>query len=205
MKLYFHPFSSNARRAVITQKLLGVAAELVFVDLAKGAQRAPEFLALNPNHAVPVLVDDDFVLTESHAIMIYLAEGTPGQSLYPADRRARAQVNRWMFWCSNHWSPAISGLNFEHSLKKMFGQGDADPAQVARHERLFHQFAAVLDAQLATRAWVTGESLTLADISLATPLMYAAPAKLPLEGYPHITAWMKRVEALPAWQETSAG
>lgn len=203
MKLYHHPFSSNARKAVMAAKLLNAAVEPVFVDLTKGEQMKPEFLALNPNHAVPVLVDGDFVLTESHAIMVYLAEGAAPSTLYPSDRQGRAQVLRWMFWASNHLSPAVAGLNFENNLKKMFGQGEADPAQVARHERFFHQYAKVLDGQLATRAYVTGDTLTLADLAIAAPLMYAVAAKLPLEGYAHVKAWMARIEALPAWRETS--
>lgn len=203
MKLYHHPFSSNARKAVMAAKLLNAAVEPVFVDLTKGEQMKPEFLALNPNHAVPVLVDGDFVLTESHAIMIYLAEGAAPSTLYPSERQGRAQVLRWMFWASNHLGPAVAGLNFENNLKKMFGQGEADPAQVARHERFFHQYAKVLDGQLATRAYVTGDALTLADLAIAAPLMYAAAAKLPVEGYAHVKAWMERVEALPAWRETS--
>ncbi len=203
MKLYHHPFSSNARKAVMAAKLLNAAVEPVFVDLLKGEQMTPEFLALNPNHAVPVLVDGDFVLTESHAIMVYLAEGAAPSTLYPSDRQGRAQVLRWMFWVSNHLSPAVAGLNFENNLKKLYGQGEADPAQVARHERFFHQYAKVLDGQLATRAYVTGDTLTLADLAIAAPLMYAVAAKLPVEGYAHVKAWMARIEALPAWRETS--
>jgi glutathione S-transferase len=85
MRLYHHPMSSNARRAVMTAVHLGTKLELVLVDLAKSEQRKPDFLALNPNGRVPVLDDDGFILTESHAIMQYLADGTPGQTVYPED------------------------------------------------------------------------------------------------------------------------
>ena len=203
MKLYHHPFSSNARKAIMAQKLLGIPAELVFVDLAKGEQNRPEFLAKNPNHAVPVLEDGDFVLSESHAIMIYLAEQKDGQTLYPAERHARAKVSQWLFWCSNHLSPAISGLNFENNLKRMYGQGDADPAQVARHERFFKQYATVLDGQLGQTEWVTGKTMTLADIAIAAPLMYIQAAKLPVAGLTHLERWMGSVSDLPAWRETN--
>ena len=204
MKLYHHPMSSNARKAVITAKVLGSPVQLQLVDLQKGEQRGPEFLKLNPNGAVPVLDDEGFVLTESNAIMIYLCEkaGAAGAALYPTGLRERSTVNRWLFWMSNHWSPAIAGLNFENMLKKMFGQGDPDPAQVARHETFLKKFAAVLDGELGTRTWVCGDSMTLADISIATPLMYMQAAKLPLADFAHVNRWFEKVTALPAWKDT---
>lgn len=203
MKLHYFPLSSNARKAVIAAKLLESPVELVVCDLAKGAQKSPAFLALNPNGKVPVLEDGDFVLTESFAIMQYLADKKPGNTLYPTELHARADVNRWMFWCANHWAVAIAGLNFENMLKKMFGMGDADPAQVKRHETSFHDLAKVLDAQLAKHAWVTGDKLTLADVALATPLMSTVPAKIPTDSYANIRRWFAAFQELPAWKETA--
>ncbi len=207
MKLYHHPFSSNARRALMIAKRLDLAVELELVDLPTGAQHKPEFLALNPNGAVPVLVDGDLVLTESNAIMIYFCEkaGEAGRALYPADAQGRAHVNRWLFWTASHLGPAIAGLNFENNLKKMFGQGEADPAQVARHEGFFKKFAGVLDGELAKREWVASNALSLADFCVAAPLMYAGAAKLPLAGLEHLARWFDRVQALPEWKATSPG
>lgn len=74
MRLYHHPYSFNARRAVMTALHLKSPVELVFVDLGKGEQRQPQFLKLNPNHRVPVLEDDGFILWESYAITQYLAD-----------------------------------------------------------------------------------------------------------------------------------
>src|ERR1051325_244729 len=92
MKLHYSPFSSNARKVRITAGLLGIELELEPVDLMKGAQRNPEFLAINPMGKVPVLVDGDFVLSESAAIMAYLADGKPGHALYPDDCRRRHRM-----------------------------------------------------------------------------------------------------------------
>src|SRR5262245_37217357 len=119
MRLYHHPMSSNARRARMTAIHLGTKLDLVVVDLGNGEQRRPDFLRLNPNGQVPVLDDDGFVLTESHAIMQYLADTTPGQTLYPEDVRARADVNRWLFWSAYHFQPAISVLGWERVVKPM--------------------------------------------------------------------------------------
>lgn len=202
MKLYTFPFSSNARKAVIAAHLLGSDVEHVTVNLAAGDQRKPEFLALNPNGKVPVLQDGDFVLTESNAIMMYLADKKPGNTLYPADLQARALVNQWLFWQANHWGPAIAALNFENVLKKMFGAGEPDPVHVKRNEDFFKQFAAVLDARLAARQWVAGDHVTIADIALAAPLMAPPAAKIPVEGFANVLAWLGRVKELDAWKRS---
>ncbi len=202
MKLYTFPLSSNARKAVMAAHLLGSDVEHVLVNLATGDQRKPDFLKLNPNGKVPVLQDGDFVLTESNAIMMYLADKVPGNTVYPSEPRARAIVNQWLFWQANHWGPAIAALNFENVLKKMFGGGDPDPAHVKRNEDFLRQFGAVLDARLADRPWVAGDHVTIADIALAAPLMSMSMAKLPLDGFANVMAWFGRVKELDAWKKS---
>lgn len=204
MKLYHHPFSSNARKPLMVAKALGVDLTLVNVALEKGEQKHAEFLALNPSGAVPVLADGDLVLPESNAIMVYLCEtaGEKGEALFPRGAREHAPILRWLFWASNHMGPAIAGLNFENNLKKLFGQGEADAGQVARHERFFHQFAKVLDGVLATSDYLVGKTVTLADYGVSAPFMYEVAAKLPMAGYEHLRAWLGRMHALPAWKAT---
>lgn len=203
MKLYFHPFSGNSRRVLLVATHLEVPLERIVVDLTLGEHRGAPHLARNPNGRVPVLDDDGFVLWESRAIMEYLTERTPGQTLMPTDARGRADVRRWLSWCTAHMSPANTVLVFERFVKKVAGRGPEDPAEVARGEALFAQAAPVLDAQLAGRDWVAQDRLTLADFSLASSFALAGPARLPLDGFPHIRAWLGRVQALDAWQRTT--
>ena len=208
MHLYHHPLSSNARRAVMTALLL--APQLprpvtpVLVNLMAGEHRGPDFLKLNPAGKVPVLVDGDFSLTESHAIMQHLADLAPGQTLWPAatQAQARADVNRWMFWNAQHLMPAISTLNYEHFVKPMTGRGKTDPARVALGEAEFRQLTEALNTHLAGRTWISGKAMTLADIAIATGLMHAGTAQLPLAGLANVDAWWARVKALPAWPQT---
>jgi glutathione S-transferase len=203
MRLFHNPVSSNARRAVMTALQLEVPVELVLVDLRNGEQRKADYLKLNPNGRVPTLDHDGFLLTESHAIMQYLADITPGQTLYPTEVRARADVNRWLFWSAHHFQPAVSVLNWEHVVKGFLGLGPAIPADVARGERLVLECARVLDGQLAGKEWVTQDRLTLADLALASPLMSMVPAKLPVQDFAHLQSWFRRVQELPAWKKTS--
>jgi glutathione S-transferase len=202
MKLYFHPMSSNARVARMAAVALGIKPELVLVDLQKGENRKPEYLALNPNGKVPTLVDDGTVLFESVAIAMYLAEKTPGQTLYPTDAVKRAHVNQWLFWKASHWSHALGTLVFENMIKGMFGHGAPNEYAVASATQATAQYAGVLDAKLAGNKYVTGETITLADIAIAPVLMYTQMAKLPVEQHTNVMRWFRDIQATEAWKAT---
>ena len=204
MKLYFHPMSGNSRRVLLVAAHLDLPIERVLVDLTKAEQRGAPHLARNPNGRVPVLEDDDgFMLWESRAIMQYLAEKTPGQTLFPTDARGRAEVNRWLFWCAAHMAPANTVLVFENFVKAVTGRGPADPAEVARGEALVAQYAPILDAHLAGKTWVALDRVTLADYSLAASFALAGPARLPIAEYANLRAWLGRVQELDAWKRTA--
>jgi glutathione S-transferase len=204
MKLYTHPLSSNARRVSLVVHQLGLKVEEEVVDLAKGAQRAPSYVAINPNAKVPTLVDGDLKLTESYAIMIYLCEKTGRRELYPDELATRTDINRWLFWGANEWSPTIGRLNYENMLKPMLGIGQPDPIRVQEAETTFKHLAGVLDSHLKQRQYVVGATLSLADLALAASLATAVPAKLPVAGYSQLQAWFARIEQLPAWKATAA-
>jgi glutathione S-transferase len=202
MRLYHNPMSSNARRTLMTAIHLELPVELAEVDLMNMDDRR-RLAELNPNVKVPVLADGTFLLWESCAIMQYLAGKAPGQTLYPEAAQARADIDRWMFWCAQHYAPAIGVLTWERAWKGMTGCGEADPLEVARGERELAECAFVLDNHLAGRSWVCGDSLSLADFALAAPMMYSDKVALPLAQYEHLQAWFARVQQLPAWQETN--
>ncbi len=203
MKLYMHPLSPNARRARMTALLTKTAVEEITVDLSKGAQRAPEFLAINPNGKVPVLVDGELTLWESNTISRYLCLKAGNTDLWPTDAAGQAQVSRWMDWQLSTWSPPIGALLFENMFRAMQGRGEPDAARVESSEKELHTAARILDAHLAKNEWLALGRVTLADLAMAPPLAYMVPGKLPLEDYAHIKAWFERVQALPAWQETA--
>ncbi len=201
MKIYHHPMSSSARRAVMTATALGIRFESHLIDLVRPADRAA-LVAINPNNKIPVLVDGDLVLWESHAIMRYLCANTPDHTLYPSEPRARAEVDRWLDWSLAHLGPAVGPINFERMWKKIVTGGDPDPDLIARQEKLVHQFAKVIDHHLADRTWLAGKAPTIADFSIAAVLMYRTATMLPLDAYQHLLAYLDRVAKLPAWQAT---
>lgn len=204
MRLFQHPMSANARAAIMTVYQLDAPVELVFVDLQRQEQTLPAFLKMNPNHRVPVLEDGDLYLWESRAIMQYLADKTPGQSIYPTELRARADVNRWLFWSGQHFAPAVGIFFWENFIKGMIGRGAPDPLELKRGGLLWGEFAGVLDAHLAGREWISGSSLSLADLSIAAAYGCAAPGKAPVAPYPNVQAWFARMQALEVWRRTDS-
>jgi glutathione S-transferase len=202
MKLYYHPASPNGRRAIVTLRQLDLKAEEIVVDLGRGGNTAPEYTRLNPNQKVPTLVDGDFVLWESNAIMQYLASKKPEAGLMPRDERGRADMLRWQCWNMNHFAPAVGTFNWENLLKRMFGGGEPDIAKLAQAEKELTRFGTVLDHHLADQRYVLGDQLTVADLSLAATLMYRVPAKVPLEPFPHLLRFIESIEALEAWKST---
>jgi glutathione S-transferase len=204
MKLFHNPLSPNVRRVRVTAAVLGIELEEKKLDFAKGEHKNPEYLALNPNGAVPTLVDGEFVLTESRAIMQYLASKKPESGLLPRDEATRADVTRWQFWDAAHFSPQCASLAFEKLLKGMLGLGQPDNAKIQESLANFRRFGAVLNKRLDGKQYVVGSSLTVADLTLASTLMYARQAEVPLAEFPHVDAWFARVTQLEAWKKTGS-
>lgn len=201
MHLYYSPVSSNSRRVLLAAAHLGIDLDLVDIDLLDPEDRR-RLQEVNPNGKVPVLVDDGFVLSESCAIMQYLADGKPGQTLYPTEPLARADVNRWMFWGCQHFTQPIGQIAWENVWKKMVSGEDADLSVLAHGARNLARAATVLDRHVADRTWLVGEGVTLADYAVAAPLIVSERARLPLGDYPQLLAWYARVQALPAWRDS---
>jgi glutathione S-transferase len=202
VRLYFFPPSSRALGVVALKNHLGLDCELREIDLGRGDQRAPGYVALNPNQKMPTLEDDGFVVWESNAILFYLASKRPESGLWPADVRGQADVLRWLAWQGAHWDAESCGMvAFEKSSKMVLGLGAPDPAFIARGEANFARFAAVLDEHLKGRAWIAGEHLTIADFSIGALVPTARRMELPIGRFGEIGRWYESLAALPAWRD----
>src|SRR5919204_5699783 len=164
MKLYLFPPSVRVLGIVALKNHLALDCEMQPIDLGRGDQLTPEYLALNPNKKMPTLEDDGFVLWESNAILFYMAATDPGRGLWPSNLKDQANVLRWLAWESAHWDAESVGMvSFEKASKAVLGLGAPDPGFIARGERNFARFAAVLNNSLRGHTWLTGEQLTIAD------------------------------------------
>lgn len=196
MKLYYSD-TLMPRVACAVARHVGAPVELVPVNLARGAQNQPEFLALNPNAKVPVLVDGEQHIWETDAIACYLARRF-APALWPEDQVH--EMVRWLSWNARHFTQAGGVLYFEYIIKGKYLRQEPSPRVVEMALGNFRKFAGVLDAHLHDRDFVLGPSITVADFAVATALPFAADAHLPLADFASVARWYERIAALPAWQ-----
>jgi glutathione S-transferase len=205
MRLYLFPPSGRALGIIALKNHLALDCELEPLDLGRGDQLAPEYLALNPNGKMPTLRDGEFVLWESNAILFYMAAKRPESGLWPSDPSGQADVVRWLAWESAHWDAESVGMvAFEKASKAVLGLGAPDSAFIVRGEQNLVRFAAVLDDRLKGKTWLVGERLTIADFSIGGLVPTAARMGLPLARFSEISRWYKGVAELPAWRKALA-
>ena len=178
-------------------KHLGLAVDYVRIDLDKLENRAPDYLAINPNGKVPALVDGELTLWESDAIMCHLARKTDSSELYPRDDRESAVMN-WLFWNSAQFSRHAGVFYSEIAIKQRYNLGPPDQAALDAATRPFKRFARVLDRHLAGRDYLVGHSLTVADFAVAS-MLPEAEAVMPLEDFAEVRRWHDGLSRIPAW------
>ncbi len=200
MRLYNANFSPNALRVRAVLHELELKPEQIEIDISKGENRTPEYLALNPNGKVPTLVDGALVIWESRAINAYVAGPKPEHGLYPAELGARANVDQWSYWQAIHLGPAMQKIAFERVQKSIFGRGAPDEEAIAAELKTVAGLFPLLDHALDGRDWICG-ALSLADFALATTFVLRKPARLGVAAYANVDAWITRLEARPAWQQ----
>ena len=159
------------------------------------------YAEINPNAELPALVDGDFKLWESNAILVYASEKEGNTTTYPADPKIRADITRWLLWESSKWFPVCYTYLVENIVKPMLDD-TPDTALLEALAPSFHGAAAILEAALEGRDWLCDDHPTIADIAVASPMHLHGAQKLPLENYPNIRGWIERVEALPSWQKS---
>jgi len=188
-------------RVLALVKHLGIAAECVELDLMAGALRKPEYAKLNPSMKVPTLVDGDFVLTESSAIMAHLCIEA-GSEMWPA-RNAAEQVDvlRWLSWSDGHWSPAVAPFYFEHVVKSTFAIGPPDRAMLEGRRDELARWATVLDGHLAQATFLACGRLTIADFQAASMARYWREAEMPIEKHRNVIRWLDGLMKIPAWAD----
>lgn len=202
MILHCFPGSPNTWKVRAVADHIGVTIEIKIVDLAKRENRGPDYLAINPTGRTPTLVDGDFKLWESTAIMQYLGSKVK-TDLWPDDARTRADIMRWQSWQLQHWARACEPLLFERVVKRFLGLGEADAQAVAKGEEAFRTEGAMLDAHLARHSHLVADRLSLADFSVAAYLFHAEAADMPIAPLPHLQRWFRAISALPAWKNTA--
>jgi glutathione S-transferase len=163
------------------------------VNLIAGENRRPEFLALNPAGKLPVLVDGDLVLTESVAIVLYLAEKYPDGDLLPAEPRARAQVDQWLLFTATELEQPLWRVARHTAI---YPEAKRLPAEVPIARQDFLEMAAVMEEHMKGRQFLVGDTVTVADLVAAYTLDWANEVHL-LDTSPRLRSYMEQMYARP--------
>jgi glutathione S-transferase len=206
MKLYYHPASTTSRTVMLFIAEAGIALDMQIVDLFTGEHYQAPFEGVNPNHLVPVLEDGDFRLTESSAILKYLADRA-GSAMYPKDLQARARVNERMDWVNTQ---LCRDLAYGVVYPQIFPghRRPSDEAQAATlqwgKERAQTWLKVMNDHFLGGQPYLAGASITIADHFAAPFVALAELVGSDLSAYPNVRAWLACMKALPSWAPTFA-
>jgi len=205
IQLYYSPGSANLVPHILLEEI-GAPFELVLVDRASGAHRKPEYLKLNPNGQIPVLVDGDFVLYETAAIALYLADRFPEQRLAPPPgTRERAHCYQWVAWCTNTLQAML--MHYFYPERMVDPDDAAAAAQVKRRaEARIGGMLDVLDRQLAAHGqeFVLGARFSAVDPYALMLGRWTRSFVRPARSLPHLGPYLQRMLARPAVQRAFA-
>jgi len=192
MKLYEFPPTRSIRARWMLQEL-DIPFEAITVSLQQGEHQQPEYKKINPAGKLPALVDGDFVLTESVAIVLYLAEKAQGQAFIPKDLRERANMYRWLMFTVTELEQPLWRIARNTTL---YAEADRSPSDVSVASREFKEMAAVLEAHMSGRKYVASDHVTLCDFVLAYTLDWGNEARL-LGHCPQLKAYMESMYQRP--------
>jgi glutathione S-transferase len=193
LRLYDFLESGNGFKVRLLLNQLGIACERVEVDILRGETRTPEFLRINPNGRIPVLMlEDGTCLAESNAILFHLAEGT---ELLPEARLARAQVLQWMFFEQYSHEPYIAVLR----SWALFGTSRESAAAIPEKRERGEAALSVMDGHLRERDFFVDDRYTIADIALFAYTHVAHEGGFDLTRHPAVMSWIDRVRERPGY------
>jgi glutathione S-transferase len=184
---------TRAYRALWVAMELGLDYEHLPIEIGDAGARSPEFLAINPNGRLPVIVDDGFVLFESLAITLYLAKKHSLGKLYPATLEGEARAWQWSFWAI---AEVDRGVNIWSLHAVRLPPGERDTALREEALKVIAEPLKVLDAALAKTPYLLGSEFTVADLNVAAVISRAID--MDLSAVPHLKAWLTRCLDRPA-------
>ena len=204
MKLYYHPASTTSRIVELFARDQGIDLDYQVVDLFTGEHLKPEYAKINPNHLVPVLEDGSFRLTESAAIIRYLADKANSPA-YPKDLQARARVNEMMDWFNaNMYKDYGYGLVYPQTFPHHKRPGDAvQSGTLEWGKQKTQSWLKILDHDLIgpTKAYLCGDRITLADYMGAEMVALGDVIRCSYAGYPNIERWLGNMRKLKSWPQ----
>lgn len=193
IQIYGAPVGSSFRPHWMLHEL-GLEYERMPLDMTKGEHKQPAYLAVNPAGQVPTMVYDGMVLTESAAIVHYLAEKHAPEMFGPMNAESHAQLLRWQLFTLLNINP-----NFTTLALKNWGMPQGEAAEAKAHDNL-KRYLPVLEQWLSGKDYMIGGDFTVADVVCRSTFNYAEFVQYDLSAYPAISSWMARCASRPAYQ-----
>ncbi|MBI3249830.1 MAG: glutathione S-transferase family protein [Deltaproteobacteria bacterium] len=200
LTLYTAPMSGNGRKVHMLLEEVGAHYQLSKLDLQKGEQKNPDYLRLNPNGKVPTLLDGDFVLWESNAILLYLIEKFSAQALLPTGLQDRAHVFQWLLFEQTTFRPPLSLLVRQ---TRFMPPDKQDAAAIAQARAEVQTNMGILQDALSGRDYLGG-TFSAADIAVLPYVYLAQDLGTDLSSWPQVEAYWQRLSARPSWQKIIA-
>ena len=204
MKIHYHPASTTSRPLMLFAAEEGLDAQFVLVDIFTGEHLRDPYGQLNPNHQVPVLEDGDFKMTESSAILKYLADRS-GSPAYPKDLKQRAKVNEMMDWFNTQVCRDMAyGLIYPQIFPGHKRQDDAaQAATLAWAKERAKTWLKVLDEKLIgpKKAFLCGDAITIADYFGASFIALGDVTRCDYSAYPNVMRWLGNMKRLKSWNK----
>jgi glutathione S-transferase len=200
IRLYTTPLSGHGHRVKLFLSLLGVPFEESLIDMGAKQNRGPAYLAINPFGQVPAIEDGDVVLFDSTAILVYLAKRYGDAGWLPDDAVGAARVQRWLSLAAGQIAYGPASARLVTVFGAQLDHGNAKRIAVSLFD--------VIEQDFAAHPFAAGDSVTIADIAAFSYVAHAPEGGVSLAPYPHIRAWLRRIEALPgfvAMPATKAG
>lgn len=205
LRLHYDPASTTCRPIILFAAENGIEMDFQLVDLFSDENRSDWYTRLNANQAVPVLEHDDFVLTESSAILKYLADLTDSPA-YPKDLRQRARVNEVMdFFNTYLMRDYVYGLVYSRVLGHYRLSGPAQAQVIALHEPRAARRLKALDTWIGAKTFICGDSISIADHFGSGIVTAGELVGYDLRPWANVTRWLNTMKSLPTWDEVHAG
>ncbi|MDP3739610.1 MAG: glutathione S-transferase family protein [Hyphomonadaceae bacterium] len=204
IRLHYDPASTTCRSILLYAAEAGLPLDMVVVDLFSDEHRGEAFTRLNPSQAVPVLEHDGFVLTESSAILKYLADLVSSPA-YPKDLKARARVNEMMDWFNTGLMRDLCyGLVYARVLSHYRLPEPGFTQALRIHEPRVAKRLRALDTIIGAKPFVCGQDITIADYLGSAFVTSGELIGFDLRPWPNVSRWIANMKALPAWDEVNA-
>ena len=195
LKLYDHPLSGNSYKSRLLLNQIGIEYERINVDVFKGEQNDPKFAALNPNKKIPVLVDEDFIMWESSAILFYIGKKYSPNPLYPEDPKTHGLVAQWLFFAKTTIDPNLARARYLTRFVQPQMQDQQELTKCRAHGMLALK---ILDDHLKDNQFLAGE-YSIADIG-CYPYVHLAPeGEIDIEAYSSVISWIERIQSQPGY------